>query len=66
MEAMLNGIPVLAGTRGGLPETVGDGGFLLDIPARCTMETRDIPTADEVEPWKESIENPLAMWRSRQ
>jgi len=55
MEAMLNGIPVLASNRGGLPETVGDGGILFDIPARYTPETRDIPTAEEVEPWVEAI-----------
>ena len=40
MEAMLNGIPVLASRRGGLPEVVGDGGFLFDIPDRCMVETR--------------------------
>ena len=39
MEAMLNGIPVLASKRGGLPEVVGDAGFLFDIPARCTVES---------------------------
>ena len=41
MEAMLNGIPVLASNRGGLPETIGDAGFLLDIPAKYTPETRN-------------------------
>ena len=44
-EAMLNGIPVLASNRGALPETIGSAGFLLDIPARYTSETRDVPTA---------------------
>ena len=38
-EAMLNGIPVLASNRGALPETIGDAGFLFDIPARYTPET---------------------------
>jgi glycosyltransferase involved in cell wall biosynthesis len=55
MEAMLNGIPVLASNRGGLPETIGDAGFLFDIPAKYTPETLDIATADEVEPWIETI-----------
>ncbi len=55
MEAMLNGIPVVASTRGGLPETVGDGGILLDIPPQYTPETRDMPTAEEVESWIEAI-----------
>ena len=55
MEAMDNGIPVLASNRGGLPETIGDAGHLFDIPARYTPETRDLPTAEEVEPWVETI-----------
>ena len=58
-EAMLNGIPVLASNRGALPETVGDAGFLFDIPARYTPETRDVPTAAEVDPWVETI---IRLW----
>ena len=59
MEAMSNGIPVLASNRGGLPESVGDGGLLLDIPGRYTPETREIPAAEEVEPWVEAI---IRLW----
>ena len=59
MEAMINGIPVLASNRGGLPETIGDAGPLLDIPSRYTPETRDVPTAEEVEPWVETI---IRLW----
>lgn len=33
IEAQLNGIPVLASDRGALPETVGDGGILVDAHA---------------------------------
>ena len=40
MEAMTNGIPVLGSNRGGLPETIGDAGFLFDLPARYTPQTR--------------------------
>jgi glycosyltransferase involved in cell wall biosynthesis len=58
-EAMLNGIPVLASNRGALPEVVGEGGLLFDIPARYTPETRDVPTAEEVEPWVETI---IRLW----
>ncbi len=54
-EAMLNGIPVLASKRGALPETIGDAGFLFDIPAKYTSETRELPSAEEVEPWVETI-----------
>ena len=59
MEAMTNGIPVLASNRGGLPETIGDAGFLFEIPAKYTPETRDVPTAEEVEPWVETI---IRLW----
>ena len=40
MEAMTNGIPMLGSNRGGLPETIGDAGFLFDLPARYTPQTR--------------------------
>ena len=84
VEAMLNGIPVLASNRGALPDTIrgsphpnplpegegtmrphpdpfpeGEGGFLFDIPARYTPETRDVPTAGEVAPWVETI---IRLW----
>jgi glycosyltransferase involved in cell wall biosynthesis len=58
-EAMLNGIPVLASNRGGLPETLGNAGFLFDIPERYTPETRIVPAAEEVEPWVETI---IRLW----
>jgi glycosyltransferase involved in cell wall biosynthesis len=58
-EAMINGIPVLASTRGALPETVGDGGFLFDIPAQYTPESPAIPSTEEVEPWVSTI---IRLW----
>ncbi len=58
-ESMLNGIPVLASNRGALPEIVGDGGLVLDIPARYTPASRLAPTAEEVEPWVEAI---IRLW----
>ncbi|MHB1035952.1 MAG: glycosyltransferase [Pirellulales bacterium] len=54
-EAMANGIPVLASNRGSLPEIVGQGGLLFDIPARYTPQTREAPTAEEMRPWVETI-----------
>ena len=54
-EGMINGIPVLASNRGALPETVGDAGFLFDIPAAYTPQSTTPPTAEEVEPWVETI-----------
>ena len=58
-EAMFNGIPVLASDRGALGETLGHDGLLFDIPARYTPQTTDVPTAEEVEPWVETI---IRLW----
>jgi glycosyltransferase involved in cell wall biosynthesis len=58
-EAMLNGIPVLASNRGALPNTIGNSGFLFDIPARYAPESRIVPTCEEVQPWIETI---IRLW----
>src|SRR5262249_27173416 len=59
VEALINGIPVLGSNRGGLPETLQEAGFLFDIPAQYTPQTRLVPAADEVAPWIDSI---LRLW----
>jgi glycosyltransferase involved in cell wall biosynthesis len=59
VEAMSNGVPVLASDRGALPETIGRGGFVLPLPDRLTANTRELPTVDEVGPWIETI---LRLW----
>ena len=56
IEAMANGIPVLASDRGALPETLGDAGFVFTIPDRCTPASGVVPTAHEVAPWLAVIE----------
>jgi glycosyltransferase involved in cell wall biosynthesis len=56
VEAMANGIPVLASDRGALPETLGDAGFVFTIPERCTPSSDAVPTAQEVAPWVAVIE----------
>ena len=45
IEAMANGIPVLASDRGALPETLGDAGFVFTLPERCTPGNGAVPTA---------------------
>ena len=56
MEALANGIPVLASDRGSLPETLGDAGFVFTLPERCTPTSGAIPTPHEVSPWVAAIE----------
>ena len=58
-EALINGIPVLASRRGGLPETLHEAGFLFNVPERYTPQTRLVPAAEEVAPWIETI---LRLW----
>ena len=50
-EAMINGIPVLVSDRGGLAETVAEGGIVLPLPTWMRPETRIVPSEAEVEPW---------------
>jgi glycosyltransferase involved in cell wall biosynthesis len=56
IEAMANGIPVIASDRGALPETLGDAGFVLTIPERYTPSSAAVPSAREVAPWVAIIE----------
>jgi glycosyltransferase involved in cell wall biosynthesis len=55
VEALLNGIPVVASDRGALLETLGRAGILLPLPAHLTPESRHLPTAEEVAPWVEAV-----------
>ena len=54
-EAMVNGIPPLVSNRGGLPETVADGGRVLPIPDRLSIATVELPSAEEVAPWFDAV-----------
>jgi glycosyltransferase involved in cell wall biosynthesis len=56
IEAMANGIPVLASDRGALPETLGHAGFVLTIPERYATSGAAVPSAREVAPWVAIIE----------
>jgi glycosyltransferase involved in cell wall biosynthesis len=59
VEALINGIPVLASTRGGMPEVLEQAGFLFPVPGRYTPTARVLPTAEEVAPWVETI---IRLW----
>ncbi len=55
VEAMVNGIPVLASDRGALPETLGRSGLVLTIPGWMTADGRVLPTTGEVSAWVEAV-----------
>ncbi len=59
IEGLINGIPVLASRRGGLPEALAGAGFLFDLAERYTPAAGLVPSADEVAPWIETI---LRLW----
>ena len=55
VEAQLNGIPVVASRRGGIPEALNGGGCLLDIPTRLTEDYQIVPNSEEARPWVRQI-----------
>ena len=59
IEAMINGIPVIGSDRGGTPETLGASGFALPLPERLTPASKIVPSAEEVEPWVETV---IRLW----
>jgi|GEM_PF-430425 len=62
LEALVNGVPVVASDRGALPETLGEAGIVLPLPNRLTPKTRILPTAEEVAPWVEAV---IRLWDDR-
>jgi len=58
-EACINGIPVLASRRGGLPQVLARAGFLFDIPERFSPQSGEVPTAEELSPWIETL---IRLW----
>lgn len=62
IEAMINGIPVTGSDRGGLPEALGESGFLLPLPERLTPTSAILPAAKEVRPWVDPV---IRLWDDR-
>lgn len=56
-EAILNGIPVLASTSGGLPHTVNGGGMNVDAPENCVQDYMYFPTEIECGAWFKALEH---------
>lgn len=50
-EALLAGVPVLAMRSGGIPEQLGAGGFLFDVPEALARDPLAAPTAADLRPW---------------
>jgi glycosyltransferase involved in cell wall biosynthesis len=59
VEGMLNGIPTLASRRGALEGTLGDSGFVFDIPEQYTSTEHRTPEAAEVAPWVQTV---IRLW----
>ena len=55
VEAMMNSIPVIGSTRGGIPEVLGDAGVLLHIPTHYTQVSSELPSVDEVQHWVRAV-----------
>lgn len=58
-EAVMNGIPVLASTSGGLPEAVGEGGICVAAPQAWHDDHLLLPTEEEVRPWMDALKRLL-------
>jgi len=54
-EAIINGTPVVASDRGGLPWTVGDAGTCLPIDVEFSGMNDALPSVRMVRPWVEAI-----------
>ena len=74
-EAVMNGIPVLASSSGGLPEAVDVGGVILDAPKECgSTEEREkwltLPSEESCRVWADTLyrlydERDSAGWQAR-
>ena len=58
-EAVMNGIPVLSSTSGGLPDAMNGGGLCIPAPQHCHEDFTYLPEAVELEAWMEGIETIL-------
>jgi glycosyltransferase involved in cell wall biosynthesis len=59
VEAMINGIPVIASDRGALPQVIGAGGRCLSLPQKLGPASSEAPSAAELEPWITTL---LRLW----
>lgn len=55
-EAVLNNIPVLGSTSGGLKEATFGAGIHLDAPEHCIKDNLSLPDDEEIKPWAQALE----------
>lgn len=58
-EAVLNRIPVLCSTSGGLAEAMAGCGVVLEAPQHCREDFFSLPTDEEIKPWVEGLKTIL-------
>ncbi len=54
-EAQLNGLPVIASDRGGVPEQLNGGGICLPNPPGCNDDFSVMPTEEHVRSWLDAL-----------
>lgn len=55
-EAVLNNIPVLGSTSGGLKEATFGAGIHLEAPEHCIKDNLSLPDDEEIKPWAQALE----------
>ena len=55
IEAMINGIPPIVSDRGALPHILRGAGRVVPLPAAIPEQPRELPSAEEVQPWLDAI-----------
>lgn len=58
-EAVLNNIPVLSTSSGGLPEASAGAGICIPPPQHCVDDNLSLPDDDEMQPWFSAFERLL-------
>jgi hypothetical protein len=59
VEAMVNGIPVVASDRGSAVDAMGRSGLILPLPLRLSPTSRVLPSAAEMSRWVDAI---IQLW----
>lgn len=58
-EAVINDIPVVCSTSGGLAEAMAGCGEIIEAPQHCVEDHMSIPTDEEIRPWVDALKKAL-------